>query len=98
MFEKPIPLEPLKAEKIVLACCVLHNYIRSQRTHVHATPDSDGGVEDGSWRSVPRNALQSVNARATGHNYTAQAARIRDKLCDYVNGVGAVDWQERMVP
>ena len=30
VFQKPIPLEPEKVEKIVMAACVLHNFLRNK--------------------------------------------------------------------
>jgi hypothetical protein len=36
VFQKPIPLEPEKVEKVVLASYVLHNFLRSsQETFIH---------------------------------------------------------------
>lgn len=94
-------LSPDRAEKIVMACVVLHNFLR-QTSRSHYCPlqaldreDVENGVvHSGTWRLDGGMS----NARPISSNsYSAEGRRIRLSLCEYVNGPGSVSWQNFMV-
>lgn len=51
IYRRPINVEPDKVDNIVLASCVLQNYLLTHR-NIQYTSDSDAYVYDGSWRQV----------------------------------------------
>lgn len=60
VLKRTIPLEPGKVEKIVLACCYLHNFLRKRHSTTYSTTglldheDENGNVIAGSWRESPQ--------------------------------------------
>lgn len=57
IFEKLLPFFPNKVEKIVKACCAMHNWARKTKVPVQvATVDiedtENGNLIEGSWRKV----------------------------------------------
>ena len=104
---QPISLAPEKVERVVMACCSLHNFLRAQLgSRSVYTPLGSLDTEDpqthevttGEWRQGPQpQGLQPLERQ--GSNRHAQCAKeLRDYLCDYFNSDdGSVSWQERMV-
>ena len=89
VFRTPLAVHPESAEKIVMACCTLHNYLRDHTLTVTDAHDREAeGHFDG--------ALVTLNHQGS-NNYTGQASQIRDTLCDYFNGSGRLTWQDRIV-
>lgn len=89
-----IDLEPNKTQTLTLACCTLHNYLRSSRTPPQGAPpqlpnqNTSHHPEDDT--RLPGLAPQSLRP--------GQAAKtVRDKFCQYVNTIGSVAWQDEMV-
>ena len=89
---------PDRAELIVLACCALHNFLRtrlpSYTNHLLDREDEDHEVINGPWRN---DEVMMSLAAMRGQNVTKAAKGQRDYLCGWVNSVGAVPWQDRMV-
>lgn len=100
VFKKAIPLEPEKAEKVILACCTLHNFLRSKPysrglytpTEYMDQENTDTGfVTQAEWR---QNGPGMVGLLPQGGNRTTLEARdVRDELCDCFNSDGQVPWQ-----
>lgn len=86
----------------VTACMVLHNILRSVQNvaPLQVTPDTedeDHNVVPGSWRD----ASTLADGRPPGSRNTSSkdAKSIREYLTSYYNGeLGAVHWQDKMVP
>ena len=62
VFQKPIPLEPEKVEKIVMAACVLHNFLRSKPSSrdIYTPQESfdreiNGTIIEADWRQMAGN-------------------------------------------
>jgi hypothetical protein len=97
---KPMLLSPDRAEKVVLACCALHNMLRSKYpnstlTEVDMEDPVTRNIRPGSWRDM--GAMQDIQAMR-GNNTTRAAKAQRDFLCKYVNSdLGRVPWQDRAV-
>ena len=107
IFMTPIGLIPEKVESITMACCTLHNYLRS-RTEACAlyTPPGSMDIEDpqthvcqpGNWHNGPQPTGLATITRQGSNNYTLSAKNLRDQLCQYFNSKdGEVEWQKDMV-
>ncbi len=94
VFEKPMALEPEKAEKVTLAACTLHNYIRANRPQSDVTTPDSMDTDNGEQNFA---GLGGIAAIHRGQNASNRAKEIRNKFCDHFNGAGAVEWQNRMV-
>jgi hypothetical protein len=95
-----ILVTPDRAEIIVLACCVLHNMLRTRHPNFtqHLLDQEDEDTHrfiPGSWRSD--DTLKSVTV-LRGNNTTQAAKSQRQYLCDYLNSpLGSVSWQGDMI-
>jgi len=100
VFMSAIHLPPDKIESIVLAACVLHNYLRTTSAHRYTPPGSldrvnkDGTVENGNWREG--GCLQSIPKQGSNF-YSKDAKQVRDEYCAYFNSNGRVSWQDSCI-
>ena len=106
VFQTTITLPPEKVELIILASCVLHNFLRLKSPSVY-TPDgfidsevitdSQHNFVPGLWRERHSDAfipLQSQSARMHVRN----AKDVQKEFCAYFNSAeGAVPWQWQLV-
>lgn len=100
VFQKPVPLEPQKVEKIVMAACVLHNFLRSKPSSrdIYTPQESfdreiNGTIIEADWRQMAgNNGLPNIQQQG-GNKSTTEAREIRDELCDFFNTNGQVPWQ-----
>ena len=97
IFMSPIALQPQTVEKIVMACCALHNFLRTEAGsgysgHLVDREDPETrALIPGTWRQDP---LLQQAALPTANNATQRAKALREYLCTYVNStVGSVPWQ-----
>ncbi|XP_023310997.1 putative nuclease HARBI1 [Anoplophora glabripennis] len=102
VFEKPILLSPEKVDKVVLACCALHNWLR--KTGTTYVPfglidyeDMNHISQPGSWRYCTSDGLVNIQLLTGDRNPTRVASQKRDNYCKYFNGEGAVPWQWRII-
>ena len=102
----PIGLSPVKVEKIVMACCSLHNFLCSHCTS-SAIYTPQGGVDTenvkthevvpGDWRQGQQHELQPLQHQGS-NRHSDSAIATRDYLRDYFNSeMGAVSWQNTMI-
>ncbi|XP_031172013.1 protein ALP1-like [Sander lucioperca] len=88
--------DTVKVEYIVLACCALHNFLRSESSDVYMADivdqeGPDGDIIEGRWRQDP--VLQQAPLPKNS-NATARAKEIRDQRCHYfMTDNGAVPFQ-----
>lgn len=101
IFQTAIDIRLQSIDKVVMACCVLHNYLRQTCGGIYAPPDSldkentvDGSVELG-LRANP-DQLAGLQ-RGYIRNYSAEANLVRQSFMQYFTEDGAVSWQERMI-
>lgn len=107
VFLSPIPLQPENAQKVVLATCVLHNFLR--RHNSSSSLYEPSGVSDkedstthctigGTWRQdYQETCLQRLNPQGS-HNYSSTAKEVREELCSFfLSKEGAVQWQDSMI-
>jgi hypothetical protein len=87
-----MPQKPENVRKIVYACVILHNLIRSRL----ASEDDDFRVTEGQRTNADEQNLPSPNDELPKNNKreSEQGKKIRDYLRDYFNGEGAVQWQD----
>ena len=95
VFHRRIQLLPENVDKVVKACCVLHNYLREKKAELHAiynelNPDNDPYLqEDGALIDV-RNLH--------GYHAAADARGVREIYKGYFSSPeGAVPWQGRAI-
>lgn len=101
VFERPIPINPDTVDKVVKACCALHNWLRKTKSNVNAPTEDiedtrNGRVIPGDWREVPSEGLEDLPTTTQNHS-SRDARTIRDNYADYFVGKGSVDWQMRMI-
>ncbi|CAI6372739.1 unnamed protein product [Macrosiphum euphorbiae] len=95
-----INLNPEKAKHIVLAICVLHNFLR-QRSASYLPPnttldkDNHKNIIDRQVRDAIFDLPQLQHQRIT--SISTAAKENRDKYKEYFNSTGAVEWQEQMI-
>lgn len=107
VFMTPIGLEPDKVENIVLACCSLHNFLRSRLgSRAVYTPQGSLDTEDsethtvspGDWRNEPNPQGWAPLEQQGSNRHSTAAKEIRDNLRDYFNSDdGSVAWQNNMI-
>lgn len=87
VLHSAITLHPDKVEDVVMACCTLHNLLRTLAPNIYVS------------RSDVNTNLNLPAARIDGRRSATQSAKmIRDYICTYVNSpLGAVSWQNSMV-
>lgn len=99
VFMTPILLQPEKVELIVLACCALHNFLRTRRPGSVAQrldredPESHL-ICPGEWRQGAQ--LPSV-PKLIGNHSRDGAKKQREDLMNYFTAEGKVSWQDEMV-
>ncbi|XP_069585020.1 uncharacterized protein [Ranitomeya imitator] len=100
VFHTPINMKLESIDSVVLACCVLHNFLRRRDALAYSPPgfmDSvgllNGEVQLGEWRANDP-AIAGLQPLLPGRN-THDAKTCRDNYCQYFNGPGAVTWQHQ---
>ncbi|KAJ8952034.1 hypothetical protein NQ318_023475, partial [Aromia moschata] len=102
IFEKPVACLAQTVYTIIKACCAIHNYLRiiSPNTYKPSGSLDEEYIEScqirlGSWRNETNTSLPPI--RTLGSNQSSRFAReLRDRVCPYFMGEGAVPWQQRM--
>ena len=98
ILQVAIPLEPKKAELIVLAIVALHNFLRTKcAEYSHSVADSENAEHEmvpaaGEWRKNPNAQLPSVSLQGSNRSST-HAREIKEEFLDYFITNGPIDWQ-----
>ena len=99
MFHTTICLKLDNAEAVVIGACVLHNLLRSRNLVASTVGDTENPetheIIEGTWRGD--RAIGQQLPRPGGRNNTQVALQQRNYLREYVNGSGAVPWQDKMI-
>ena len=100
VFLTNMAISPERAETVILADCALHNFLRNRLpSYTDNLLDKEDEithkVTPGVWREQVA-ALQDVGP-LHGNTSLGQAKKQREALCLFVNGPGAVPWQDAMV-
>lgn len=107
ILRKTMFCSPDRAAKIIIACCVLHNYLLKDNSKIYCPSsysdslDSDGKIIEGEWRSrvarMPDSIFHGKLTNSTGRN-TDESKRVRNIVKNYVNSaVGSLSWQRQSV-
>ena len=88
-------MQPANVKKVILATCVLHNFMREHDTTLYCPPgfadsvDPNGNLVDGTWRLDNNEQLETFNNR----HFTPDGSSVRDHLKNYFIGPGSMEWQ-----
>jgi hypothetical protein len=104
IFHTTINLQPSKVDDIVMACVVLHNFLR-RRHRTQYTPGSmldrenveDANVVEGDWRNEQPQGRFDMLRNVRQEKSATEASANRDNYVEYFNGTGKVPFQDRMV-
>jgi hypothetical protein len=98
-----INLQPDKVESIALACCALHNMLRSKSIHSSMGVEVDeedvtsGQIRPGNWRATD-SSISLAPQVGSQTRASTNAKAVRELLCAYVNSeIGSVPWQDSMI-
>ena len=95
-------LQPNNATKITLACCVLHNILRTHSKNSYSPSgfadevEENGNIRRGEWRDRNDSAMPPLAATTSRHP-SHNAKKIRDIFREYFYGRGEVSWQWKQV-
>ena len=99
IFFTKISIDPHFVKLITLACCILHNLLRTLSKDSY-TPrnfvdyvDDQGRVTDGQWRNEGQSLYLSSLNSIQGRKSTYEAEDVRNRLEEYFQMNGAVQWQ-----
>lgn len=101
VLRKPLLLQPNKAEKVVLACVYMHNFLRKTSTSKNIyTPNGTFDHEEhfetipGTWRREGQfSSLLPLQRIGRKSSQTCQS--IRDEFAKYIHTNGRVPWQDQ---
>ena len=102
VFLSPLQLSPKNVEKVTLASCVIHNFLRDKAPAKYTPPFSfdredleSGEIHLGYWRCSSELENLNISGRNT---YTKTAKEVRDGFSEYFNSPeGSVPWQEKFI-
>lgn len=99
IFHSPINMKLQHINTVVLACCVLHNYLRRKATNAYTILDDHDKENHETGQIVPGLRANDIlfPLSSTVRNYSNDAKRVREKFEEYFNTSGAVPWQNRMM-
>ena len=100
VFLWPIMVSPENAEKMVLASCALHNYLRCKNSAWYTPTGSFGSdllgtgkVVAGEWRNCEPTGITSLTQQGS-NRYSNEAKDVQEGFSGYFNTTGAVAWQD----
>ncbi|KAK4872026.1 hypothetical protein RN001_016150 [Aquatica leii] len=101
MFHTALAVAPKKINVLVLAACVLHNFLR-RNSKIYATKNTfdhenstTHPMENGDWR-LEGTELTGL-ARGSKRNSLLAVKTNKLKYCQYFNGNGKVEWQPEVI-
>lgn len=105
VLRKAMLLQPANSEKVVLACCYLHNFLQNNKsaTVLYSPPGTydkedipSGILSPGSWRNEPEPSGTFLNIKRIGRKSTRVAQEVREQFARYFSTNGRVPWQDKM--
>lgn len=99
-----IHLDAEKSKKVVLACCVLHNYLMTTNKRKYAPPNSldhyndKGELIEGDWRrEVAANTETMFALRRSRTEPVPSAKNVQDEFKSYFIEEGELNWQYGLI-
>ena len=102
VFRQPICANIQTVDLIIQATCCLHNFLQTTNSAAYSpsgfmdSEQANGEIVEGDWRKIVKphdGGAFAVPKKAKGGRKALQAVEIQNKLKDYVNSSGSVDWQ-----
>lgn len=101
IFHSSINLKLENTEKVVMACCVLHNFLCKKRQHNYTSACSldQENFEKGTIELGDRPLPNTLIDLEKGHNRNSQlrAKNVRQSFVEYVCNEGQVNWQNNFI-
>ncbi|XP_069608213.1 uncharacterized protein [Ranitomeya imitator] len=102
VFHTAMNMKLSSIDSVVLACCVLHNFLRRRDATAYSPPQyvdsvdpANGDITQGEWR-LDNHRVSGLESLGSGRN-NDDATNCREKYCDFFNGPGAVSWQHQQL-
>lgn len=100
ILQSAIHLAPEKASYIVLAICVLHNFLRKRGgsyTSISTFDKEDNNyfLQNGEWRESNSQLQGLQTPRYT--SFSMNAKMNREQYQDFFNNEGSVEWQDDII-
>lgn len=101
VFHTCINLKVDNIDRVVLACCALHNFLRRNSANSYTSndvfdhEDISTGVLTLGLRTQPENLLDLASSHNRHHS--TQAKDVRERFKNYFNNSGSVPWQHKMI-
>ncbi|XP_050293847.1 uncharacterized protein LOC126734316 [Anthonomus grandis grandis] len=90
IFTRRIQAKPENVDYIILAACILHNFIKKYDTNTYNYPNAN-------FNNVPQQQVHQ-NLPMQGGNATADAFQARELFTEYFSSeIGCVPWQDEKV-
>lgn len=104
VLKKTMFCSPERAQKLITACCLLHNYLLNDNRKSYCSPsfadtlDAGGNVVEGEWRQrIEKDSLYFGSIPSNLGRNTDYGKYIQNKVKEYVNShQGSLPWQNRL--
>lgn len=102
IFFTKINLDPDTVKEITLACCILHNVLRTLSRDSYTPLNSvdyvdDGNIIEGEWRNEGQSPFLDKINNFSGRKKAYDAEDVRNKFKNFFQTVGIVPWQYQHV-
>lgn len=102
-LKKTLYCSPDRAQKIISACCMLHNFLITHKSTAYCPPgymdkfDDENVITEGEWRKrISSDSLYHTTFSASAGRPSDYGKYIRNVLKQYVNSnIGELPWQRR---
>jgi len=97
IFNQPINLKLENIEKVVMASCVLHNFLRTKIGELYVF--TNNYEVENTELDVPPDTMGCLISLEKGHNRNAteSAKEVRNAYKEYFISGGAVEWQNNLI-
>lgn len=100
IFHTAINLKLENIDRVVLACCILHNFLIRKRRENYAPPNCfySEEYETGNTENGLTSEQETINLQRGHNRHASEAAkRVRNLYMTYFNNEGSVPWQQKFV-